>query len=89
MGPGTTFTLEARATDVHGLMSAIERADFAVDGTPPTVTLELPAFLTGAHNRTMGWWETYTQAADFLTPGSEGQVIHYCGSAACSFSGGG
>ena len=40
----------------------------------------------GAHVTTLGWWETVTQAQDFLTPGSEGQVNHYCGAAACSSS---
>ncbi len=45
-----------------------------------------PATPNGAHVATLGWWETEAQAREFLRPGSEGTVVHYCGSAVCSAS---
>lgn len=45
-----------------------------------------PAFATGAHVATLGWWETTSQATEFLHPGTEGTVVHYCGAEACSSS---
>jgi hypothetical protein len=45
-----------------------------------------PAQNNGAHTWTMGWWESYQQSIDFLTPGQEGTVNHYCGTEACSAS---
>ena len=42
-----TWDLEVRATDVHGLMSAVQIVSFNVDGIAPTITPALPAIIGG------------------------------------------
>ena len=42
-----TWDLEVRATDVHGLMSAVQTVSFNVDGIAPTITPALPAIIGG------------------------------------------
>jgi uncharacterized repeat protein (TIGR01451 family) len=41
----STWTLEARATDKHGLASDVQVVELIVDSTAPTLTMELPASL--------------------------------------------
>ena len=45
-----------------------------------------PASYTGAHTATYVWDEHVWQARDFLMPGMEGQVNHYCGPDPCTAS---
>ena len=45
-----------------------------------------PASYTGAHTACYVWDEHVWQARDFLMPGMEGQVNHYCGAEPCTAS---
>ena len=58
---------------------------FDNEASPPP-NQNRPSPSNGAHGAILGWWEAQQQAVDFLTPGMEGQVIHYCGSSVCARS---
>jgi hypothetical protein len=47
--PAVTFQLEARATDEYSQTSDVVLAEFTVDPVSPTVTMDLPALLSGDH----------------------------------------
>lgn len=53
-------------------------------GEPPDENRPAPS--SGAHAGTEAWPGTRAQMRDFLTPGTEGSVVHHCGEEACSSS---
>ncbi len=85
--------LAPSALDLYGVTSvnadlppgsrALVQYDNEVNA-PPNKNRPSPS--NGAHGAIVGWWEAQQQAADFLTPGMEGQVNHYCGTAVCARS---
>jgi len=51
-------------------------------GLPPDTNR--PAPVTGAHGMPRTWDNANAQTLDYLSVGSEGQVVHYCGTEPCS-----
>jgi len=77
------YGLEGAPADLPAGSRAM--VQFDPEREPPS-NKNRPAEGNGAHTATLNWWETYQQAIEFLRPGQEGSVLHYCGTDPCSTS---
>jgi len=73
--------MDTAPADLPAGSSALTQFD---SGRRPPPDENRPATSTGAHMTPMSWATTRAQAVDFIDPGSQGEVNHYCGADACT-----